>query len=71
MGFVAIAAGPGQCAVAIDGMSRGWTPIPAAKLTVGTHEVQCFPQTGKPHSMTVTVEEGIVSKFRFDLGDAP
>ena len=69
MGFIGIAASPGSCAVAIDGTARGWTPLGALKLTVGPHEVQCFPASGKAHSMTVTVEEGMVSRFRFDLGE--
>jgi serine/threonine-protein kinase len=71
MGFIGIAASPGACAVAIDGTARGWTPLSALKLSVGTHEVQCFPPSGKAHSMTVTVAEGMMSKFRFDLDDAP
>ena len=65
------APGAGTIAVAIDGNARGWTPLAAVKLPVGTHEVQCFPSNGKAHSMTVTVAEGMMSKFRFDLGDAP
>ena len=39
----------------------------ALKLAVGPHEVQCFPANGKAHSMTVMVEEGVMTKFRFDL----
>jgi len=69
MGFIGIAASPGTCSVAIDGSARGWTPLSALKLPIGTHEVQCFPPSGKAHSMTVTIEEGVISKFRFDLSD--
>jgi len=71
MGMIAIAANPGTCAVAVDGIARGPTPVPALKLAVGLHEVQCFPTSGKAHTMTVTVEDGVMSKFRFDLDDAP
>jgi serine/threonine protein kinase len=71
MGFIGIASSPGACAVAVDGSARGWTPIAALKLPTGAHEVQCFPPSGKAHSMTVTVAEGMMSKFRFDLGEAP
>jgi hypothetical protein len=71
MGFIGIASSPGACAVAIDGSARGWTPLTGLKLPVGDHEVQCFPPNGKAHSMTVTVSEGVMSKFRFDLGEAP
>jgi len=69
MGFIAIASAPGACAVAIDGSARGWTPMSAVKLPVGAHEVQCFPAAGKAHSMTVNVAEGMISRFRFDLGE--
>jgi serine/threonine-protein kinase len=70
MGIISIAASPVACAVAIDGTARGWTPVTAVKLAAGAHEVQCFPATGKAHSMTVNVEDGVMSKFRFDLGDS-
>ena len=70
MGLIAIAASPGSCAVAVDGTARGWTPLPALKLSVGAHEVQCFPAAGKAHSVTVNVEDGMLSKFRFDLDEA-
>jgi len=71
MGFIGIASTPGVCAVAIDGSARGWTPLATVKLPVGAHEVQCFPPNGKARSMTVTVAEGIMSKFRFELDEAP
>jgi serine/threonine-protein kinase len=71
MGVIGIASSPGACAVAIDGSARGWTPLSGLKLPVGDHEVQCFPPNGKAHTMTVTVAEGMMSKFRFDLGEAP
>jgi serine/threonine-protein kinase len=70
MGIIGIAASGGTCAVAVDGTARGWTPVTGLKLSVGPHEVQCFPATGKARSMTVTVEEGMMTKFRFDLDDA-
>jgi len=71
MGLIAITASPGACAVAIDGSARGWTPLSAVKLPTGPHEVQCFPASGRPRSMTVTVAEGVMSKFRFELDEAP
>ncbi len=70
-GIIAIAANPGACAVAIDGTARGWTPLASLRLPVGVHDVQCFPAIGKPHSMKISVDEGMMSKFRFDLGDSP
>ena len=71
MGVIAIAAAPGACAVAVDGTAHGWTPLPGLRLPVGMHEVQCFPATGKARRMTVNVEDGMLSKFRFDLADSP
>ena len=71
MGFITIAASPGKCSVAIDGTNRGWTPLSQVALPTGPHSVQCFPASGKPHSMTVIVAEGTMSKFRFDLGGSP
>jgi hypothetical protein len=69
MGFITVTASPGACAVAIDGSARGWTPLYAVKLPIGAHEVQCFPASGRPHGMTITVAEGVVSKFRFDIDE--
>ncbi len=70
MGLVTITASPGACAVAIDGSARGWTTLSAVKLPTGPHEVQCFPANGRSRSMTITVSEGVMSKFRFDLDEA-
>jgi eukaryotic-like serine/threonine-protein kinase len=71
MGLIAVASSPRPCAVAIDGTARGWTPLAAVTLATGPHELQCFPVSGKGHTATVTVAEGMMSKFRFDLGDGP
>ncbi len=71
MGSITIAASPGACAVAIDGSARGWTPLSAVKLAAGAHEVQCFPSSGKAHTMTIMVAEGMKRDFRFNLDEAP
>ena len=64
-GRVSVSANPGWCALAIDGVSRGPTPIAGLELTAGPHQLVCTPQNGKPHSMTVTVLDGTTSKYKF------
>jgi serine/threonine protein kinase len=71
VGRVLITAAPGWCMVSVDGQARGPTPLPAINLAVGTHTVTCDPPGGKVHSMTVNSVEGVSTRYRFNLADAP
>jgi serine/threonine protein kinase len=67
MGRVSIAASPGWCNVAIDGVSRGATPVGEVELTAGTHRLVCAPQNGRSKTMTIVVVEGTTNKFKIAL----
>jgi serine/threonine-protein kinase len=69
MGRVLITAAPGSCVVAIDGQSRGSTPLPALNLPAGPHTVSCSPASGNVKTMTVNSIEGVSSRYRFNLLD--
>jgi hypothetical protein len=68
-GRLAIIAGPGSCAVSVDGVSRGSTPLPVIELAAGPHKIECAPATGKAKTVNVTVSEGASARYKFALDD--
>jgi serine/threonine protein kinase len=68
-GRLMIVAGPGSCAVSVDGVSRGSTPLPGIELAAGPHRIECSPATGKPKTVNVTVSEGASARYKFSLDD--
>jgi serine/threonine-protein kinase len=68
-GRLAIVASPGQCAVSIDGVARGSTPLGAVELTVGPHRIDCAPATGKAKTVSVTISDGASARYKFSFDD--
>jgi serine/threonine-protein kinase len=71
MGRVLITAAPGSCVIAIDGQTRGSTPLPAQNLPAGPHTVSCSSPSGNVKTTTVNSVEGVSSRYRFNLVDGP
>jgi hypothetical protein len=68
-GRLSIVAGPGWCAVTVDGTSKGVTPLSAFELPAGTHKVDCQPPNGKVRTANVNVAEGTAAHYRFPLDE--
>jgi len=68
-GRLAIVASPGSCAVSVDGVSRGSTPLPSIELAAGPHRIECSPASGKAKTVSVTVSEGASARYKFSLDD--
>ncbi|HEX3772451.1 MAG TPA: serine/threonine-protein kinase [Polyangiaceae bacterium] len=68
-GRLAIVASPGSCAVSVDGVSRGSTPLPVIELAAGPHKIECAPPSGKAKTVNVTVSEGASARYKFSLDD--
>jgi eukaryotic-like serine/threonine-protein kinase len=68
-GRLAIVASPGNCAVSIDGVAHGLTPLGGVELAAGPHKIECAPPTGKAKTVSVTISEGASARYRFSLED--
>ncbi|HEY5145771.1 MAG TPA: serine/threonine-protein kinase [Polyangiaceae bacterium] len=68
-GRLMIVASPGSCAVSVDGVSRGTTPLPTIELAAGPHRIECSPPSGKAKTVNVTVSEGAAARYKFSLDD--
>jgi serine/threonine-protein kinase len=68
-GRLSIAASPGHCAVSIDGVSRGPTPLAAFEVPAGMHRVDCVTSTGKARTASVNVAEGAAAHYKFSLDE--
>jgi serine/threonine protein kinase len=68
-GRLAIVASPGSCAVWVDGVSRGSTPLPVIELAAGPHKIECSPPSGKAKTVNVTVSDGASARYKFSLDD--
>jgi hypothetical protein len=66
-GRLTVAATPGSCAVTIDGVARGDTPLPSLELSVGIHRVECAPPAGVAQAVKVVISEGTESHYQFAL----
>jgi serine/threonine protein kinase len=64
---LSVNANPGWCAVTVDGVARGVTPLTGLDLAAGTHRVECTPALGKPQIASVTVSEGAAARHVFTL----
>lgn len=67
MGRISVAATSGWCTVAVDGVSRGPTPIASLDLVAGPHQLVCTPASGKAKSLMVIVPEGATNKVKIAL----
>jgi serine/threonine protein kinase len=68
-GRLSVVAGPGWCAVTVDGTQRGVTPLPTFDLPAGAHKVDCQPPNGKVHSANVNVADGTATHYKFALDE--
>jgi serine/threonine-protein kinase len=68
-GRLTIVSGPGSCAVSVDGVSHGSTPLASFDLAAGVHRVDCVPPVGKPKSTSVAVVEGAATRYNFALDE--
>jgi hypothetical protein len=68
-GRLSVAASPGWCAVSVDGIARGVTPLASVELAAGAHRVDCVPPSGKPRTASISVAEGNVTRQMFSLDE--
>jgi serine/threonine protein kinase len=68
-GRLSVVAGPGWCAVTVDGTQRGVTPLPNFELPAGSHKVDCQPPNGKVRTVNVNVAEGTATHYKFALDE--
>jgi eukaryotic-like serine/threonine-protein kinase len=68
-GRLAIVATPGSCAVSVDGVARGTTPLGGLELPAGPHRIECSPPSGKPKTVSVTISEGASARYKFSFDD--
>jgi serine/threonine protein kinase len=66
-GKISIGARGGWCNVAIDGASRGPTPVAGITVGAGPHAVTCTPEGGKTMSAVVTVKPDDTARFSFTV----
>lgn len=66
-GTLSVSAQPGSCAITVDGVKQGGTPIEKLDLSAGDHAVECTVPGGKPRRTTVHIHEGSLTKYRFLL----
>jgi hypothetical protein len=68
-GHLSVAASPGWCAISVDGVKQGDTPIAGLSLSAGMHRVDCSPPKGKLRSVTLSIQDGATSKYKFSLDE--
>jgi serine/threonine protein kinase len=69
IGRLAVVASPGNCAVSIDGVARGTTPLGGLELPAGPHRIDCSPPSGKPKTVNVTISEGASARYKFSIDE--
>ena len=68
-GRLSIVASPGWCAVSIDGVQRGVTPVATFELAAGGHRLDCVSPSGKTRTASINVAEGTATHYRFTLDE--
>jgi serine/threonine-protein kinase len=66
-GRLLIGASPGWCAISIDGMKRGPTPLPAIDLSPGLHVIRCDSPNGKTKTDSIYIKDGATARHRFTI----
>jgi hypothetical protein len=66
-GKINIGAAGGWCNVAIDGASKGPTPLAGISLSSGAHHITCTTADGHKHSATVHVPIDGTARYKFRL----
>jgi eukaryotic-like serine/threonine-protein kinase len=68
-GRLAVAAGPGNCSLAVDGIKQGETPIASVAITSGSHKLECTTPSGRIYATTVSIQDGATTRYRFALDE--
>jgi serine/threonine-protein kinase len=66
-GRLSIIASPGWCAVSVDGVQRGVTPLSTFELPAGSHRLDCVSPSGRSRTASINVAEGTATHYRFTL----
>jgi serine/threonine protein kinase len=66
-GRLLIGASPGWCAISVDGMKRGPTPLPAIDLSAGLHVIRCEAPSGKTKTDSIYIKDGATARHRFTI----
>jgi serine/threonine-protein kinase len=69
IGHLSVAAAPGWCAISVDGIKQGPTPIASLELAAGSHRLECTPPGGHTRTASVVVNDGVTAKYKFALDD--
>jgi hypothetical protein len=64
-GKLSVLSTPMPCAISVDGMSRGSTPIASVELASGVHHLECVSPNGKSKSASIAVVEGGATRYSF------
>lgn len=66
-GKLNVSASGGWCNVAVDGVSKGPTPVAGVELSAGAHKVTCTAEGKGPMTASVVVPEGGTVRHKFTL----
>ncbi len=66
-GRLSVVATPGSCSIAVDGLSRGATPLRSFEIAAGPHKLDCVSPSGGAKTANVTVAEGTEAHYQFTL----
>ncbi len=69
-GRLSVASMPSWCALSVDGVLHGLTPVASFDLSPGAHRLDCVSPSGKAKSATVPISEGTEAHYQFVLEDA-
>jgi serine/threonine protein kinase len=69
MGRLSVASMPSWCALSVDGVLRGLTPVTSFELSPGNHRLDCVSPAGKTKSATASISEGAEAHYQFTLDD--
>jgi eukaryotic-like serine/threonine-protein kinase len=64
-GKLSVLSTPMPCAISVDGVSRGSTPIASVDLSSGVHHLDCVSPNGKSKSASIAVVEGGATRYSF------
>jgi hypothetical protein len=65
IGKLSVMSTPMPCAVSVDGVSRGSTPVASLELTSGVHHLDCVSPNGKSKGASIAVVEGGATRYSF------
>jgi serine/threonine-protein kinase len=65
IGKLSVLSTPMPCAVSVDGVSRGSTPVASLELTSGVHHLDCVSPNGKSKGASIAVVEGGATRYSF------